>query len=93
MIMHGFNLTDLPSQSQALKRDKTPDRQNKIEGHLTLEQRYRMLDAIKDSFWNRWASQYLTELQERHIRQTKKQPDHKGDLAACRRCVRGHSLV
>ena len=73
LLMHGFNLTDLPSHS--LKgRDKTPDRTNKRDDQLTLEQRYHMLENIKDSFWNRWSSQYLTELQDRHLRQSKKQP-------------------
>ena len=73
MIMHGHNLTDLPSHSLR-GRDATPDRSSKRDDQLTLEQRYHMLENIKDSFWNRWSSQYLTELQERHVRQAKNHP-------------------
>ena len=70
MLMHGFNLTDIPSHSTP-RSEKSAERKNESSENLTLEQRYRLIENLKDSFWNRWSKQYLTELHERHISQSK----------------------
>ena len=72
MLMHGFNLTDLPSHSTS-GRERSKERKKEEEESLKPDERYYLLESVKDSFWNRWSSQYLTELNERHIRQ-RKQP-------------------
>ena len=45
-------------------------------GALKLEQRYHLIENVKDHFWKRFLKQYTTELHERHIRQSK----HLGKL-------------
>ena len=72
MLMHGFNLTDLPSPSRP-GREKSKERKKEIKEDLKPKERYYLLESIKDSFWNCWSKQYITELHERHIRQ-RKQP-------------------
>ena len=73
MLMHGFNLTDLPSHSKSgMERSKERIRE-KYE-KLTPKERYYMIENVKDSFWNRFSSQVITELHERHFRQAKAHP-------------------
>ena len=41
------------------------------ENELTLSERYKFIERLKDSFWSLWNHQYLTELYERHVKQGK----------------------
>ena len=70
MLIHGFNLTDLPSHSTP-RGEKSKERANEDTENLKPEQRYRLIENIKDSFWNRFLKQYITELHERQMRQHK----------------------
>ena len=70
MLMHGFNLTDIPSHATP-RSERSIEKDSERNGDLTLEQRYRVIENLKDSFWNRFSKQYLTELHERHLSQSK----------------------
>lgn len=74
MLMYGYNLTDLPPHG-ASHRERSEERNKEKKNKLKPEERYHMLETIKDSFWSCWSQQYLTELHERHIRQRKLQTD------------------
>ena len=68
MLVHGFNLTDLPPHGTTGK-DKVVERRMELAEELTPIQRYNLLESVLDAFWNRYSKEYLTELNERHIRQ------------------------
>ena len=60
MLLNGFNLLEPPSLNYRKPSD---------ESELTLSERYKFIEKLKDSFWNLWNNQYLTELYERHVKQ------------------------
>ena len=62
MLLNGFNLLEPPSLNYRKPSD---------ENELTLSERYKFIEKLKDSFWNLWNHQYLTELYERHVKQGK----------------------
>ena len=62
MLLNGFNLLEPPSLNYRKPSD---------ENELTLSERYKFIEKLKDSFWNLWNKQYLTELYERHTKQGK----------------------
>ena len=62
MLMMGYNLCEPPHLSLRKRKD---------EDELTLSDKYKFLEKLKDKFWNLWHDQYLTELYEKHIKQGK----------------------
>ena len=62
MLLNGFNLLEPPSLNYRKPTD---------DNELTLSERYKFIERLKDSFWNLWNQQYLTELYERHVKQGK----------------------
>ena len=62
MLLNGFNLLEPPSLNYRKPSDSN---------ELTLIERYKFIERLKDSFWNLWNRQYLTELYERHTKQGK----------------------
>ena len=68
MLIRGRNLTDLPSHGSH-RRDKAKDHAMEEQDNIKPEQRYRMIENIKDAFWRRFLKQYVTELHERQMRQ------------------------
>ena len=62
MLLNGFNLLEPPSLNYRKPVDSN---------ELNLSERYKFLEKLKDSFWNLWNQQYLTELYERHAKQGK----------------------
>ena len=62
MLLNGFNLLEPPSLNYRKPSDPN---------ELALSERYKFIEKLKDSFWNLWNKQYLTELYERHVKQGK----------------------
>ena len=62
MLLNGFNLLEPPSLNYRKPKDNN---------ELELSERYKFIERLKDSFWNLWNRQYLTELYERHVKQGK----------------------
>ena len=64
MLIHGYNITDLPAYSNV----KLDSDGSKKSNEFTLGERYAVLERAKSSFWNIWSTHYLTELNNRHMR-------------------------
>ena len=65
-ILYGYNLTDIPSVRKD-GQEEIPE----ITGTNTL-QRYWCLESVKNSMWNRWSREYLTQLSEMHLSDNRK---------------------
>ena len=62
MLLRGYNLNEPPHLNLRKPEDK-------IETKIS--ESYKILERIKNSFWNIWNKQYLSDLFERHARQKK----------------------
>ena len=62
MLLRGYNLGEPPHLNLRKPQDHTETK---------VSETYLKLEKIKDSFWNMWNKQYLSELYERHVRQKK----------------------
>ena len=70
MLIHGYNLTDLPPHGTP-PEDLAKEREKEKTGDLKPEQRYRLVENLKDILWKRFLKQFVTELHERQMRQNK----------------------
>ena len=62
LLMLGFNVSEPPHLSLRKKTDQT---------EMSLGESYKFLESLKDTFWNLWQKEYLTELFERHSKEGK----------------------
>jgi hypothetical protein len=59
MLLRGYNLNEPPHLNLRKPQDVSETK---------ISESYKVLEKIKDSFWNLWRKQYLTDLFERHAR-------------------------